>query len=80
MDVKRKGCPLTQLLLRGKVSEESLDVLPAPYAIVKPLTRPIMPSLIASTRLVGVDVASSEDTVVTGKKVGQILYLDEVTK
>jgi hypothetical protein len=80
-DIHRKGHPLTQMLLRGQVKEESLPVLPFSYAIVKPLMRPVMPSLIATTRLMGVDMADqNKDTVVTGKKVGQILYLDEVTK
>lgn len=78
MDSQRKGCPLTQMLLRGKVKEESLSVLPVPYAFVRPLMRPIMPMMIGNP-IVGVDVASSEDyTVVTGRKDGQIFYLDEV--
>ncbi len=46
MDAQRKGCPLTQLILNGTVSPDSLKVLPTPYAYVRPLLRPIYPTLL----------------------------------
>jgi hypothetical protein len=66
-DIDRPGRPLTQMLLRRQVKEESLPVLPVTYAIVKPMMRSVFPQQIMA-KIAAIDPLP--------KPPGQIFYLD----